>query len=531
MKEWRLLFGIPPYGQKEQFITNSLVLPDGSSIHALVHEVTYLGCDYPHYGLARVSKDGQLLWIKPACIYLPHYDNIQLYQDYLGRYLLAGSTHATCLGGTSITGVYCMDSTGAYHYCRAWGGSFFVNQIYSVSFTSGAPTRDGGFVFAGSQYITGYGLSPNSGSGNYLFRLGPQGDSLWKVRNFIPDSAFPAQPNQKQIRINDVMENQDSSISVLAWIRIFFSSLPEIKTMVEIRLDKEGRFLFYRPLLTPPGFWDGILGNESVARYFLKPKNSDRKILMCNVASDQPGYDRQMLLEYDTSGAILWSLNLYRQENRGEAFFMLPDTTVFSIITFPNGYIGGKPAFSFYSKRWNLSGNILGEKWTQSDWKAGGLWNNPRTILFPQSLKASTTTPDSCIIIGGTGKENAQLTSYERGIYYVEKRCRDVFLNNHDVAEGGEAESANPLLDLQHAGGALEPAVYPNPGAGQYHISHGLPVVRLRVWDSRGVLALDVRPSEGRFSLEGRPAGLYLWEATDMEGRVHRGRLVQQAAQ
>jgi hypothetical protein len=51
---------------------------------------------------------------------------------------------------------------------------------------------------------------------------------------------------------------------------------------------------------------------------------------------------------------------------------------------------------------------------------------------------------------------------------------------------------------------------------------------RLRVWDVQGVLVLDGRPEGRRFSLEGRPAGLYVWEVTDSEGRIHRGKLMQQ---
>ncbi|MCX7649797.1 MAG: hypothetical protein N2050_04495 [Flavobacteriales bacterium] len=153
---------------------------------------------------------------------------------------------------------------------------------------------------------------------------------------------------------------------------------------------------------------------------------------------------------------------------------------------------------------YNRQNQLLGFQDINNSWPLGGL------LWYTTMWNTWHFTEDGCLIIPGF-YEKTQSNSDFRMI----KWCPDLSL----------------LVGLE-ADGAPESAmqVYPNPGAGRYHISHGQPVARLRVWDSRGVLALDVRPSEGRFSLEGRPAGLYLWEATDLEGRVHRGRLVQQAA-
>jgi hypothetical protein len=245
--------------------------------------------------------------------------------------------------------------------------------------------------------------------------------------------------------------------------------------------------------------------------------------------TDKPGYDKQVLLEYDTAGQVLWMLNLYKPDNRPCAYYALPDSTIFSATAYPNGYIHEKPSFALHNKRFDVEGHILGEEWEEPVWEIGGLWYSPRTILFPSELTAGTTTPDSCLIIGGTGRENTQLTFYEKGIYYVEKRCRDVFLRNHDQAEGGqEEEEGIPLVGYDGSTGEPVPVVYPNPGTGQYRIGYAKPLQRLRVWDVQGVLVLDGRPEGRRFSLEGRPAGLYVWEVTDSEGRIHRGKLMQQ---
>jgi hypothetical protein len=248
--------------------------------------------------------------------------------------------------------------------------------------------------------------------------------------------------------------------------------------------------------------------------------------------TDKPGYDKQVLLEYDTAGQVLWMLNLYKPEGTKNRKFFLPDSTIlihqrknvsyypFNAGNYDNNNVN---LLIYYLARYDLSGNLLGEQWDWIDLKPNE-WYSARSPTN-QNL-SSPVTPDSCILLSGRGWNESYPN--ERGIYYVEKRCRDVFLRNHDQAEGGQEEEGIPLVGYDGITGEPVPVVYPNPGTGQYRIGYAKPLQRLRVWDVQGVLVLDGRPEGRRFSLEGRPAGLYVWEVTDSEGRIHRGKLMQQ---
>lgn len=521
-KEWRTLFSLlpPPY-IKEQFITRSLALSDGSSIHALVMEYTSLGCDYRHYGVARLSPQGELRWIKPHCSTEPlePYE-VFMFEDYLGRYIVG--TYHICLPGNSGISFYCLDSTGTIQYCRVLGGTL---QPWSISYMGGCPTLDGGFV------ITGY-ENPGSPAGSYIYKVNSLGQTQWIKQSPVPVAAiagFDTTYHVVKIYANDIIQNMDSTYSMLA-IVYNYTQPNTIPKITEFRFSSQGDYLSHAYLDIPFQYYafstSSLVNSRDFVRYFMKKKYSDKKIILMHAVSDKPGYDKQILLEYDTSGQVLWMLNLYKPANWYVARYFLPDSTLLTITPYGRDYVVGRRNIDYNYVRMNLAGQELGNAWESTDWKVGELWYS--TIYpFNQSLNAGSITLDSCLIFSGTGRENALLTLYERGIYYVEKRCGNVFLNNHDQAESPDGEDMTPLLGYDAVTGAPVPVVYPNPGSGQYHLGYTEPLQRLRVWDGRGALILDGRPEGNRFSLQGLPAGLYLWEATDTRGRTHRGKLMQ----
>ncbi|MCX7650981.1 MAG: hypothetical protein N2050_10605 [Flavobacteriales bacterium] len=440
-----------------------------------------------------------------------------------GRIVVAGSNHhIDGLGPVQFGYLLVMqiNTNGQKEWCFKtggpdWAGPNYYPPAWNNYYGGACLNPDGSITIAGWHRYQMY--SVQTPLTNFIMKISHNGDSLWTKEVCVANDGTGANIYLPYVRFSDIIRDLDGNYKILAGKVV----IPNQKYQWFIfHVDSMGQILDSTEVKIPPNIQNLGFSFGYDASYFNKKDVSETLISTTIFRPSQISISdktHSALFKYnDSTKDIPWFLDFEVQRIYFSLNYLLWDSTILHYNAFCDDQFGQADCSESFPvlNRYNYQGGLLNTIYPEL------IQNNPFGVVVNGSRsRMGVVTQDSCILTFGTAEaEFVGQIPNGKPYCYVRKICRDFYA-------GQELNFAKETYYIS------ENSIYPNPGTGQYHISHGQPLARLRVWDSRGALALDVRPLEGRFSLEGRPAGLYLWEATDPEGRVHRGRLVQQAAQ